>query len=185
MFLKNKSVPTSFPEITSQMHRQNLHACLTWLITRLWPSVRCSLCHDTPRTDLDFTLWTVGTKCFHYTMFYQREYGTGAHHRLFAIPSCLYHKELCLHSQCLTPSTQVFQSLWHDTQLVLHFLAIFQCPQEECIYIPTSCWKASFPKGSHHLLWNFSILTHLCEEFWPLWPDCTGITQSSRLFRHI
>lgn len=34
-----------------------------------------------------------------FIMFYRREYGTTACHRFSAVPSVLYHKEPCLHSQ--------------------------------------------------------------------------------------
>lgn len=158
MLLKNKSVPTSFPEVASRMHHQNLHACLTWLIVRLQPSVQCSLCHDTPRTGLDFTLWTVGTKHFHYAMFYRREYKTGADHRLFAIPSYLCHKEPCLYSQSLPHP-------FHPGFPVLSTLCWANPPLSCNLIIPTGgihLYHPFFSKGtlsqskSSSILWNFS-----------------------------
>lgn len=92
-----------------------------------------------------------------FIMFYRREYGTTACHRFSAVPSVLYHKEPCLHSQSPPhPFHLGFAALSHYAGLVPHFLEVCLRPQEEGTHLPSSCWKAPFPKASHHLLWSFS-----------------------------
>lgn len=105
MLLKNKSVPTSFPQTTSWTHCQNLHACLTRLIMRLLPSVWCKPLPWHPEDRLGLHTVNSWYKAFSLC---STEGNTGAQHvidSLPCLPSSTTKNLVYTASRRLTPST--------------------------------------------------------------------------------